>query len=277
MAEPPSNLALRLATAFVGLPIVLVVLYVAPPWAFFVLILAASLVGVRELYAMTHPGDSVAQGAGVLLSALAATAVYSWPEDPRVLLTVVVGVPVLGPLFTLVRLGAIETAALRACAFGFAPLFVAVPLTLLAVLRKTCGADGPGLVLLALGLGWFTDTGAYFAGRFFGRHKLYEAVSPKKTVEGAVGGLVASIVWALLGSFGFLRGTLPVAHALPLALAAGVLGQAGDLGESLLKRSTGFKDSGAIVPGHGGILDRVDAVIVTAVVVFVYWTWAGST
>ncbi len=107
---------------------------------------------------------------------------------------------------------------------------------------------GPGLALLALGLAWFTDTGAYFAGRFFGRHKLYATVSPKKTVEGAIGGLLASVVWALLGAFGFLRGSLPVAHAVPLALAAGVLGQAGDLGESLLKRSTGSRTRGPSSP-----------------------------
>ncbi len=88
---------------------------------------------------MTHPGDGVSQGAGVLLSAAASIAVYLRPQDPRTLLTVLVVVPILGPLFTLARLGAIETAALRACAFGFGPLFVGVPLTLLALLRQDVG------------------------------------------------------------------------------------------------------------------------------------------
>ena len=97
-------------------------------------------------------------------------------------------------------------------------------------------------------------------------------MSPKKTVEGAVGGLVASVVWALLGSFWFLR-SLPVVHAIPLALVGGVVGQAGDLAESLLKRSTGVKDSGALVPGHGGILDRVDALIMTSIAVYLYGVW----
>lgn len=256
-----SNLALRFATAAVGVPVILALIYVAPPWAFYLLVLGAALVGEQELFAMSHPGDRVSQAVGVIVSAGASLAVYFGGGDPRVLVTVLVAVPAFAPLFTLVRLGPIESAALRVFAMGFGPLFIAVPLTLLALMRKTFGADGSGFVVLSLGLAWFADTGAYFAGRFLGRHKLYEAVSPKKTLEGAIGGLASSVVWALLGSFVYLRGALPVTHALPLALLGGVLGQAGDLGESLLKRSTGVKDSGAIVPGHGGILDRVDGLL----------------
>jgi phosphatidate cytidylyltransferase len=225
---------------------------------------------------MTHPGDGVARAIGVAISAAASIAVFAGIGDARVLVTVLLLVPMCGPLVTLLRAEPIETAALRACAMGFGPLFVAVPLTLLAVMRRSYGLTGAGDVVLALGLAWFPDTGAYFAGRFFGRHKLYESVSPKKTVEGAVGGLIAAMVWAVGATATYLRGALPLSHALGLGLLAGVLGPAGDLGESLIKRSTGVKDSGAIVPGHGGILDRVDAVIVTTVVVFLYTEWIGS-
>jgi phosphatidate cytidylyltransferase len=273
MAAAASNLVLRLATAFVGVPVILVLVYLAPPWAFYLLVLAASLVGEQELLAMTHPGDRVAQAIGVAVSAVASVAVYLFHADARVLLTVLVAVPAFGPLVTLVRLGNVETAALRACGLGFGPLFVAVPLSLLALMRVTLGSAGSGSVLLTLGLAWLTDTGAYFAGRAFGRHKLYEAVSPNKTIEGALGGLAAGVAWACLGSLWFLRGALPLAHAVPLAIVAGLAGQAGDLAESLLKRSTGVKDSGAIVPGHGGILDRVDALIVVTVVVYLYSLW----
>jgi phosphatidate cytidylyltransferase len=281
MGQAASNLAIRLATAGVMVPVILGLLYVAPPWAFYLLVLVVALVGSRELFLMTHPGDAVSQGVGILVSGLASLAVYIAGDDPRVPLTLLVVVPLFGPLFTLVRLGKIETAALRACALGFGPLFVAVPLTLLAYMRRmqaqpgVLGPVGSNLVLLCLGLSWFADTSAYFAGRFLGKHKLYEAVSPKKTVEGAAGGLVGSVAFALLGSFWYLRGSLPVAHAIPLAIVAGALGQAGDLAESLLKRSTGIKDSGDIVPGHGGILDRVDALLVTTVVVFSYLQWIG--
>jgi len=243
-----SNLVMRFATAAVGVPIILSLIYIAPPWAFYLLVLGAALVGSWELFAMTHPGDRLSQAVGVLVTGVASGLVYHWVGDARVLLTVLVVVPLFGPLF------------------------IGVPLTLLGLMRVTLGAAGSGSVILALGLSWFADTGAYFAGRFLGKHKLYEAVSPKKTVEGAIGGLVASLVWALLGSFWFLP-SLPVAHAIPLALVAGILGQSGDLAESLLKRSTGVKDSGAIVPGHGGILDRVDALIVTSTVVYLYGIW----
>lgn len=270
-----SNLALRLATAAVGVPIILALVYAAPPWAFYLVVLAASLVGAHELLAMTHPGDRVSQLAGVVLSAAASVTVYLRYDDPRALLAVLAGLPLAGLLITLGRHRPLETAALRAFALGGGPVLVAVPLALLALLRRTSGAAGAGAVLLALGLAWFTDTGAYFAGRFAGRHKLYEAVSPKKTVEGAIGGLVASVVWALLGVLVYLRGALPLSHGLVLGVIGGALGQAGDLGESLLKRSTGVKDSGTIVPGHGGILDRVDALLMTAALVFFYGQWVG--
>lgn len=276
MSRTPSNLALRLGTAAVAVPIILALVFPAPAWAFYLLVLAASLVGVRELFVMSHPGDVPAQAIGIVVSAAASVAVYLFPGDARVALTVLVAVPAIGPLVTLVRVGHIETAALRASTLGFGPLFVAVPLTLMAVMKKTLGPhDGPGFVLLTLGLAWLADTTAYFAGRLFGRHKLklYELVSPKKTIEGAIGGLLGSVVWAILASVWFLRGALPLVHAVPLAVVAGILGQAGDLAESLFKRSTGVKDSGAIVPGHGGVLDRVDAVIMTSIVVFLYSLW----
>ena len=275
MAGRASNLAMRLATAAVGVPVILVLLYVAPPWAFFLLVLATGAVGVRELLGMTHPEDSVSRGAGILISLAISIGVYEGADQPRMLLALLAAVPLAGLLVTLGRLGRMETAALRAFALGAGPLLIVVPLALLAVLRRDAAATGAGAVLLALGLAWFADTGAYFAGRFLGRKKLYEAVSPNKTVEGALGGLAAAVVWALAGAFGFLRGALPPWHAVILGVVAGALGQAGDLGESLLKRSMGVKDSGHIVPGHGGVLDRVDALLATSVAVFFYAEWAG--
>jgi len=273
MAEKKnSNLVVRVATAAVGIPGILALIYIAPPWGFYLLTLAASLVGTAELFAMTHPGDRVSQVIGVLLGGAASAAVFFFHGDARVMATVLVAVPVLGPLLTLARLGDMSSAALRACAMGFGPLFVAVPIAMLALLRVDLGDPGGGYVLLAIGYAWMSDTGGYFAGRFLGKHKLYEAVSPKKTIEGSLGGLAAATAWSVIGHFTFAK-SLPLVHAVVLALVAAALGQAGDLGESLLKRSTGIKDSGQIVPGHGGMLDRIDALILTSAAVYLYTLW----
>ncbi len=218
---------------------------------------------------MTHPGDRFSQGVGTILSACASLAVYFFGNDPRVLMTVLVTVPVAAPLLTLARLGDMPTAAMRACAMGFAPFFVAIPMILLAVVQRDFGR---GFAFLAMCFAWGSDTTAYFAGKAFGRHKLFEAVSPKKTIEGALGGLAGSVIGAVVGHFGFLP-ELSLSEGIPLAIVAGALGQLGDLGESVLKRATGVKDSGAILPGHGGILDRVDALLVTTVCVYVYLVW----
>lgn len=274
-----SNLAVRLLTAAVVVPLLLLLLYRGPPWGLYLLILPASLVGTYELLSMTHhrrdsagteKADVPSQAIGLVLAACASAAVYFGP-DARYLLTVLAVIPVLGPLVTLVRLGDIKTAGLRAVTMSMAPLFVSMPLVWLAVVRRDV-PDGPSYVVMTLMFAWFSDTGGYFAGRFLGKHKLYEAVSPKKTVEGAFGGLAGSVIGALLAHFWYLP-RIPLVHALVLAVVAGALGQAGDLGESLVKRSMGVKDSGAIVPGHGGILDRIDALLLTSTVVYLYTLW----
>jgi phosphatidate cytidylyltransferase len=126
---------------------------------------------------------------------------------------------------------------------------------------------------MALVTAWLGDTGAYFAGKYLGKAKLYPAVSPKKTVEGAIGGLAASVVFGGVLARQWYLPEIPAWDAILVAAVGGILGQGGDLAESLIKRSTGVKDSGGVVPGHGGILDRVDALILTSTVVYLYTLW----
>ena len=265
----PSNLTVRVLTAAVGAPGILALLYLAPAWGFYLLVFAAVSVGAWELLAMTHGGDRIARAFGLVLCQAVSLLVYFKVGDARVVVGLLAGIPAVSLLVTLVRLGDVSTAAMRAFAMAFAPCFVAVPLTLLARMLRDFGPAGPGLVVMSLMFAWFADTGGYFAGRFLGKHKLYAAVSPKKTVEGAVGGLIGAVIGGLAASLGYLR-EIPLSHSVPLAIVAGALGEAGDLGESLIKRSMGVKDSGAIVPGHGGILDRADALIFTSVTVYLY-------
>lgn len=126
--------------------------------------------------------------------------------------------------------------------------------------------DGRLLVLYLFVAIWGSDSGAYFVGRFLGRHKLCPRVSPKKTVEGAIGGILTAI--ALLALLNLYFGMLPPVLVAPLGAAISVVGQIGDLMESLIKRHYGVKDSGSLIPGHGGVLDRFDSVMLAAPVMY---------
>jgi phosphatidate cytidylyltransferase len=133
---------------------------------------------------------------------------------------------------------------------------------------------GTPWVVLAFVVTWAYDTVAYFAGMLFGKHKLYAKVSPKKTWEGFAGGAAGSVLGALV-----IRSTmlpeLPVAMAVLLGAGAAVLGPMGDFTESLLKRAAGVKDSGKLIPGHGGLLDRIDALLFVVPWVYLFVRWLG--
>ena len=123
----------------------------------------------------------------------------------------------------------------------------------------------PGHLMLAFLVVWGGDTGAYFSGRALGRHKLYELISPKKTMEGALGGLISSVIGAYLALYFFPDDFIGVGHPtlIALGLAGGAISISGDLVESALKRAWSVKDSGNLLPGHGGMLDRLDAFVFT--------------
>ncbi len=134
--------------------------------------------------------------------------------------------------------------------------------------------DGRNWVLFVLFATWVSDTAAFFIGRRFGRHKLAPNISPGKTWEGAIGGLCGAIIVSIL----FFTPTpfqLPLTYrqAIPLGILISVLGQLGDLAESLLKRNLEVKDSGNLMPGHGGILDRIDSLLFASTVVYYYALW----
>ncbi len=148
-------------------------------------------------------------------------------------------------------------------------LLVAFPLTFTIRLHGY-SPDGPKLLMFVLVLTWVGDTSAYFAGRAVGKRRIAPVLSPKKTWEGTV----ASLLGALLVAVIFARWlTVPLPHLLGMAAVGNFAGQAGDLLESAYKRSAGVKDSGTLLPGHGGVLDRIDALILAIPVVWYYWIW----
>jgi phosphatidate cytidylyltransferase len=147
----------------------------------------------------------------------------------------------------------------------FGVIYIPLLLSFLVVLRD--GNDGVIWVSLLLWVVAWGDIGAYYVGSYLGRRKLCPAVSPKKTVEGALGGLGANLVAGLVFMLLF-SGSLGALRVAVIALTAGAVGQAGDLFESVFKRAADVKDSGVILPGHGGFLDRLDALMFAAPIVF---------
>lgn len=147
------------------------------------------------------------------------------------------------------------------------------PPTILCLLVLRGQTDGAEKLLYALALVWAADTGAYLAGRALGRHKLAPKVSPGKTREGAVGGLVLCLLWALAaGEYAFALAPGALAWLVLISLLAALASILGDLGMSLFKRLSGLKDSGQLLPGHGGVLDRVDSLFAaTPVLVLGLW------
>ena len=187
--------------------------------------------------------------------------------DPLVPLAGLTTLVMAAGLLCLFRIGDIRDsareAALLVSGFAYVPLL----LSHLVLLRSM--ANGVSWILLVILIVMAGDTFAFYTGSTIGRRKLYPVVSPNKSVEGALGGLAGSVAGAFIARATFFP-QLTAVDALATALLLGVLGQLGDLFESLLKRSFGVKDSGVIVPGHGGILDRLDSVLFAAPAAFFY-------
>ena len=147
--------------------------------------------------------------------------------------------------------------------------FIYIPFLLMHLVMLHRTTYGWQWLLVIMLIVMTNDSAAYYTGCAFGKHRLYPLVSPKKSIEGALGGLVGSIGGTLLAKFTFFP-QLTLTDALLTAVLVGVLGQTGDLFESLLKRSFGVKDSGTCIPGHGGVLDRLDSIIFAAPALYYY-------
>ena len=143
-------------------------------------------------------------------------------------------------------------------------LWVGAPMAHLGLFDRSLA--GVALILIAVVGPWVSDSGAYFAGRFFGRHLLFPSLSPKKTVEGALGGLLLTVLVVAPISYQLLDFTLP--EALVISASVSIFSQCGDLFESALKRILDVKDLGKVFPGHGGVLDRIDSLLFTAPAVY---------
>jgi phosphatidate cytidylyltransferase len=265
----PSNLTLRLATAAVGIPIILWMLYWAPPWVFSATSPIFAALGAYELSGMVVKKSRPLQF-WLIAVTMIVTGVLVFLPSGEALLTLMFGVVMSGALMVLAFPDPMSEASGRMGWLIAGPFYVGGAIAAIAKLHHL--DNGGTWVVLSMALAWGSDTGGYFAGRALGKHKLYEKISPKKTIEGSIGGLAAVVAFAVAIKLLWLH-ELSWIHAIVLALVAGAIGQAGDLCVSVVKRSTGVKDTGNIIPGHGGLLDRIDALMFTAPVSLLYAHW----
>ena len=246
----------RTVTALVLAPITLAAILIGK-WAILAVLLVVIAGAAYELSRALEPLPFLAAfGAGALPLLL------SIPyRETGVLAGAVAGLP--WALFWLA--GRPETRTLRAVlAVLLMSLWVGTPLAHLGLFPDT--RYGVVLILIAVVGPWISDSGAYFAGRFFGRRMLFPSLSPKKTVEGGAGGLLLTVL--IVGPIAYLLLDYTPAKALIIGAVVSVSSQCGDLFESSLKRILDVKDLGTFLPGHGGVLDRIDSLLFTAPAVY---------
>ena len=265
------NLALRVLTAALIVPLLIAAILWKNPIGVWAIVYVATFLGLREFYNMTLAKERAFERCFGIALGMTLAAVLYWAEGRAAIInSTLAGITLAAWLYYLFAWRTMETVAVRVTAMLAGVLYVALLLTFVALLKKR--PEGGHWVFVTLTVTWFGDTGAYFAGRFLGPYwprKLYESVSPKKTVIGALGGLAGSFGATALAKLWYM----PSLHWIDCALVAvvgGALGQMGDLCESMLKRSVGVKDSGALLPGHGGMLDRIDALLFTVPYIYAY-------
>jgi phosphatidate cytidylyltransferase len=261
----------RLLSALVLIAIVVVVLWGLPPWA---MVAAAAVVAALAGGELAVMGGRIDVRVPVLFVALASAAVtvafvlalrHGATLDPDALGALVLALVVAAGVMTLAQGAPGPSAFARAALLLMAPLYIGAPLGALARVQWLFGAAATTWLIVTIAA---SDSAQYYTGRMIGRRKLAPTISPAKTIEGACGGLVAAALSGLIIGPRVLPFLSP-ARALTFAVVAAAFGMIGDLFESLLKRSAGVKDSSALIPGHGGVLDRIDSYLFAAPVF--YW------
>ena len=262
---------LRTLTAVVLIPLSLYLIIWSPAWLF---IAAVLLVVERCVYEYFELARRAGLGgflwvgyAGSAAICFAQVADLRWPNDLVMILTVS---SVLGALVVaLISTGELRQYLTTACSTIFCIIYLGLSLSFLIPLRLSTSLGGQAsaavpadkLVLFLFAVIWAGDVFAYLIGRWIGRTSIFPRISPKKTLEGSFAGLAGSLVTAAIISRLWPSETPGLKTAMLLGALLAVAGQAGDLAESALKRSADVKDSGTLLPGHGGLLDRMDSVI----------------
>jgi phosphatidate cytidylyltransferase len=260
----------RIYTILVLVPLLYAVIRYLPPLAFSGIVVLGGTVALFEFYRLCFEDRSHSWLIGIGLTGFAALILGThWPGIiiPTLLATLLctISVPLLSrsPLEQSLRDGAMTL---------FGVLYLGLTLGTLSMTRLL--PQGEWLIFFLLLVTWASDTGAYYVGTLYGRHRLAPTISPKKTVEGLVGGLISAVIVAYVARWWFFPDFSSL-DCLILATLLTLTGLWGDLTESAMKRSVGIKDSGGILPGHGGMLDRLDSLLFTAPIFYYYVTMAS--
>ncbi len=269
MTEKTKNVVLRIISAVVALPVVLCLVYVGG--IYFALLLGfAAAVGTSEYYRMTGGKITPAGVAGIVGAFCMPLFPVALPQDAGDLCFWWVG-GFFGFFFVYHLFRDTKDAPTKVAHHTVGMIYAATGMVALAFVRIR--PDGAWWCVVAMVITFGNDSFAFFVGRSFGRHKMYPQISPNKSWEGFFGGLAGS-VGGLFILRAWLFPSLSVQDCLILGVLGSVIGPAGDFCESMLKRSCGVKDSGRLMPGHGGVLDRVDALLFNGPLVFVYLQFA---
>jgi len=257
----------RILTGAVLIPAVAALVLLAPAWLFLLGLLPFALLALWEYLELAGRVGAAPARLPVYLLALGLWAVAAW--RPEHLLPALLGAGLALFLLSLIRPQMSAEVFWAAAAGVFGLFYIAVPFALALVLRAQY--NGTWALMYLLILIWVADTAAYFGGKALGRHKLAPTISPGKTVEGTVISLAATVAAAFFLFRAWFPGFTEV-HGLLLGIIVNVVGQLGDLAESALKRGAGVKDSSTLLPGHGGMLDRIDSLLFALPALWYYWS-----
>jgi phosphatidate cytidylyltransferase len=259
----------RVLSSIILVPILFAVVWLLPPAYFTGLVVVAAAIGQYELYSMAKArGIAPMTTAGIALGALVVInffrPLYPYLGGPYFWITLCVLMVMIARLFSRRPVeGALEDIAVTLLGVFYIALLFGFSVAIHA------GPSGKKWLVFLFLVIWASDTGAYYIGSAFGKHRLYEKISPKKSVEGLAGGMLASVIAAMLCTV-WLVPSAGLLEAAVLGACLAALGTVGDLVESLIKRSAGVKDSGTLIPGHGGMLDRMDSMLFAAPALFYY-------
>ena len=263
----------RWLTGIIAVPALIYIIGPGPRGLFYGLILLISIIGLLEYFKITSPTLPIS--VKIVCFILLLILYFLILQGPFLMILAVASLWVIVPLslylffFHDQRGRALEE--MGKIVFGL--LYICVPLGLLIFIDRH--PKGNVWIFFLLFVIFMTDTGAFYGGRFFGKHKLYHSVSPGKTWEGAIGGFLCGLLSVIIFSYLF-TGYRDNLYVWILAASLSILSQVGDLAESMLKRNYGVKDSGRILPGHGGILDRIDGLLFAIPLLYIFLTWSIS-